>query len=98
MDKNLVTNLQNEGKVSNLDKLLLNCLVNDYVRSLLNDITTKNIKIIDNKKYNLIYDEVYGAEVRLKVSNKLRRVINCSIKHETVKILGFEKDIFQIIY
>lgn len=98
MDKNLVTNLQNEGEVSNLDKLLLNCLVNDYVRSLLNDITTKNIKVIDNKKYNLIYDEVYGAEVRLKVSNKLRRVINCSIKHETVKILGFKKDIFQIIY
>ena len=98
MDKNLVTNLQNEGKVSNLDKLLLNCLVNDYFRSLLNDITTKNIKVIDNKKYNLIYDEVYGAEVRLKVSNKLRRVINCSIKHETVKILGFKKDIFQIIY
>lgn len=98
MDKNLVTNLQNEGKVSNLDKLLLNCLVNDYFRSLLNDITTKNIKVIDNKKYNLIYDEVYGAEVRLKVSNKLRRVINCSIKHETVKILGFKKDIFRIIY
>lgn len=98
MDKNLVTNLQNEGKGTNLDKLMIDRLVNDYFSSLLNDIENKNIKVIDSNKYNLVYDEIYGAEVRLKLSKKLNKVLNCHIKHDTKKILGFKKNIFQIIY
>lgn len=98
MNKNLVKTVENKGLISNLDELLIDRLANDYYKSLSKEIKINNIKVIDNDKYNLIYDEIYGAAVRLKVSNKLYHELNCTIKHGVKCILGFKKDIFEIAY
>lgn len=99
MDKNIITNVQN-GKIDSgrLEKLMINRVVNDYFKLLSEDIKTKNINVIDKDKYILIYDKIYGARIRIKLSRKLQSELNCHIKHEIKKILCFKKDIFQIIY
>ena len=79
-----------------LEETIMNRIIDEYFISLLHGLLIENKEVINRRDYPLIYDNINGAKIRIRLNEKLKEVSPFTIIHEHKKFLWIKSDIFKI--